>query len=112
MTSIEFDEVVQNRINKTLDVLVNKAKEYANDNDRLHNFNKAASMSNQSRERALLGMLLKHIVSFDDIVEKLDQNILPSESLLNEKIGDIINYYILAEACIIDRINSAKEVVK
>src|SRR6476646_3084836 len=108
MSGEEFDKVVDNRIKKTLDVLVNKAKEYASDEDRLHNFNKDAAMSNQSREISLLNMLLKHQVSFNDIVEKLDKRILSSKFILNEKIGDIINYYILAEACIIERIRKSE----
>lgn len=105
MKEKEFNELLDNRISKIHQVLVVKAKEYANDDDRLHNFNKASKMSNQSRERALLGFLLKHQVSLDDIVEKLDQGILPSRELLDEKMGDIINYYILVEACIVDKIN-------
>lgn len=85
-----------------------KAKEYANDEDRLHNFNKAGKMSNQTPEKALRGMLLKHIVSMDDIIENIDKGVLPSKALLDEKIGDIINYYILIEACIIDRLEEDK----
>lgn len=111
MNSKQFDELVNNRISKTIQTLVIKAKEYASDTDRLHNFNKAGNMSNQSREKALKGFLLKHIVSLDDIIENLDKGIIPSKDVIDEKIGDIINYHILIEACIIDRINSEEDKV-
>lgn len=109
MNGQEFDQLVEERIQKVNSSLVVKAREYANDTDRLHNFNKAGRMSNQSPEKALRGMLLKHLVSVDDIIEKLDQGILPSRALIDEKIGDVINYYILIEACIVDRLNKSTE---
>jgi hypothetical protein len=106
MKASRFDEVVKERIDKINNTLVVKAKEYANDSNRLHNFDKAGSMGNQSREKALRGFLLKHIVSMDDIIESLDDNKLPTKQLLDEKIGDIINYYILLEACIVERLDN------
>lgn len=109
MNSKQFDAIVESRLTRTKHVLLVKAKEYANDSDRLHNFNKAGKMSNQTPEKALRGMLLKHIVSMDDIIENIDKGILPSEALLDEKIGDIINYYILIEACITDRFERKQE---
>jgi len=111
MNSDKFDEIVNNRLNTTKEVLINKAKEYANVDNRLHNFEKAGNMSNQSREKALKGFLLKHIVSLDDIIENIDEGILPSKQLLDEKITDIINYHILMEACIIERIEKEKDKV-
>lgn len=92
---------IQDRITNTL---ISKGNEYSNEENKLHNFDKAAKMSNQTREEALMGFLLKHQVSIDDIVNNLE-NKLPSVEILEEKITDILNYYILLEACIKDRMN-------
>ena len=112
MSGEEFYKLTERRLEKTKYVLIEKGKEYSTDENKLHNFDKAAIKSNQSREKALKGMLLKHEVSIDDIVENIDKGKLPSRELLDEKIGDIINYYILLEACIVERINNRVESVE
>lgn len=110
MNSNDFDEIVKQRCKKIVNVLVEKAKEYASDKDRLHNFNKAAILSGQTREKALWGFALKHYVSFMDMLDKLEEKgEVPSEYMVNEKIGDLINYLILCEASLKHRIYNNKE---
>jgi hypothetical protein len=75
-------------------VLDNKAKEYATE-DRLHNFKRAAEILHTTPQQALAGMFVKHLVSVLDLIEGL---VLPTTQLINEKIGDAINYLILLEA--------------
>ena len=105
MNSSEFDLVLEARLQKIKDVLYSKAKEYADgDRDRLHNFNKAAMMSGYSREEALWGFLLKHLVSVSDIIENTNVDRFPTREVIDEKIGDCINYFILLEACLVDRL--------
>ena len=104
MNSMRFNKLLEDEILRILETLDSKSEEYSTVDNKLHNFDKAGKMSNQSRERALLGMQLKHTVSIDDIVDNLDKNILPTLNQLEEKIGDAINYYILLKACIVDRI--------
>ncbi|MBQ3943766.1 MAG: hypothetical protein II669_05555, partial [Elusimicrobia bacterium] len=67
----------------------------------MHNFNEAKSFFRcNTKEYALLGMLNKHLVSVVDMVEKYEKyGILPSQNILDEKIGDTVNYLILLEAC-------------
>ena len=106
MTHKEFDKVLEERIAKIRTVLTSKAAEYSGDeNDRLHNFNVAARVDNESREESLWGMAKKHLVSIIDIKNKVAKDILPERVLLSEKIGDMINYLILLEASIIDKID-------
>jgi hypothetical protein len=93
-----FEDIVNKRIELIKSVLSSKAQEYAH-GDRLSNFNRAAKMINVSREKALVGMMVKHLVSIFDIVDELDTN-KPTESMVEEKIGDAINYLILLEAMI------------
>ena len=101
MDSKKFNEILEKRIDKIKNVLSSKEKEYASGFDRLHNFKVAARIMNETPEKALFGMLLKHIVSVIDMVN--DPKSI-SEYLINEKIGDVINYFILLESLMWERI--------
>jgi hypothetical protein len=102
MTNTAFNALLEERILKIRSVLANKADEYATTKDRLHNFKVAARMANTTPEMAWRGMFLKHLVSINDIIE------CPSyvnTQKIDEKIGDAINYLILLEGILTDRIN-------
>jgi hypothetical protein len=104
MTTTEFNKVIENRLLESRRILVEKAKEYAKgDDDRLHNFNRAAEITGQSRERCLFGFALKHLVSVMDIIEDIDKGNIPTHELTSEKIGDLVNYLLLLEASITDK---------
>lgn len=105
----EFDKVLENRINLIRSVLSSKGKEYSLNNDRLHNFNKAAVILDESREKALMGMAIKHFIS---ILDMINLGKLPDEKVLEEKIGDMINYLILLEASFIDDIKHRSNTIK
>lgn len=105
MTEQEFQEVLNARLIKIKETLSSKAKEYATDMDKLHNFNVGARLTGQTRERVLWGFALKHYISFLDILDSLDKGKLPSEAMVDEKVGDLINYLVLVEASIKDRLN-------
>ena len=104
MTEFEFDELVDKRTSKIKASLIVKGKEYRRNNDPLHNFNIAAQVNKTTREKALWGFAVKHYVSFLDILDDIEKGQLPSEEKIDEKIGDLINYLILAEASIKDKI--------
>jgi len=105
MTEQDFDILVQQRVQKIQQTLIEKGKEYRRGNDPLHNFNVAATLGNTTREKALWGFALKHYVSFMDILNDIEKGTLPKEEVVDEKIGDLINYLILCEASIKDKIN-------
>ena len=92
---------------RTTNLLALKSAEYSTDVDKLHNFKRAAEKRHTTPEEALMGMKLKHDVSVDDLVDNVAKGILPSEALLEEKITDSINYLILLEALIKERIGGA-----
>ena len=99
-----FDQIVQNRIGKIQSILIDKAKEYATLTDRYHNFNVAGKILGTTPERALIGMWMKHLVSVLDLVEWLDfQPEKLTEEIIDEKIGDAINYLILLEGMLQSR---------
>lgn len=94
MNSEQFDKILDWRIEAIRKTLSGKAKEYAI-GDRLYNFKRAAKITSTTPQQALLGMFMKHLVSVLDLVEG---GIEPTEYMVNEKIGDAINYLILLEA--------------
>jgi len=103
MDSTKFNEIVESRTVAIKEVLANKAQEYAK-GDRLHNFKVAARIADSTPEMALKGMFMKHLVSVFDIIDDLDKNITPTPYLVNEKIGDSVNYLILLEALLLERL--------
>jgi hypothetical protein len=105
MKSDDFKKVLQNRMNQTWGVLALKAKEYASDSDRLHNFKRAAAMQNITPEKALIGMFAKHMVSILDMVDDLTIDRHSRMETWDEKLGDAVNYLILLEGLIAERHN-------
>lgn len=102
MNSKDFSELLERRIELTRNVLDSKSKEYSSDDDKLHNFLRAARVSGQSASRALNGMLLKHLISYFDMIDKIEEGHAFERAYLDEKFGDIINYFILQEAIFVE----------
>jgi hypothetical protein len=91
----DFNEVVQQQMEKVLDVLCVKAEEYcAGKDDRLHNFTKGARFRRKPKEEVLWGMVLKHFIALDDFVSALstDRGDSIPEAQWDEKITDIQVY--------------------
>jgi hypothetical protein len=98
-----FNKLLEKRIELIRKVLEEKCEEYSRNDDKLYNFKEAGRTDNVTPEHALWGMCLKQRVSVSDIVKDIDSGKIPSDKLLNEKIGDVINYMILLEALIKER---------
>ena len=95
MKALQFNNILDRRLELIRSVLGKKADEYALDGDRLYNFKVAARMGNTTPEKALWGMLMKHLVCVMDLVDgKVDK----TPGRVDEKLGDLINYIILLEA--------------
>jgi len=104
-----FDEILSTRLEKIKTILGAKAKEYASNDDRFHNFNVAGRIAGVTPEKALYGMMLKHEVSVTDLIELAGAE--PSklnEAIIDEKIGDNINYLILLEGLLKQRCREIK----
>ena len=104
MTEEAFDKLVEQRCDKIKKTLIEKGKEYRRNNDPLHNFRVAAKVGNTTEEKALWGFATKHYVSFLDMLNDMEQGKLPESSYVDEKIGDLINYLVLCEASIKEKI--------
>ena len=104
--SVNFNDIIAVRVSKIQQVLYKKAEEYATTGDRFHNFRVAARINNETPERALLGMWIKHFISVLDMIDWIDQ--CPKKitlELIDEKIGDNINYLILLEGLLLERLS-------
>ena len=100
MNAKDFDKIVGARLNWCEKTLCAKGDEYAREGDRLWNFKVAARKLNCHPAEALAGMMVKHTVSVDDIIDGLARGIVPPKELVAEKIGDSINYLLLLEGLI------------
>lgn len=93
-----FNRILKERLVKIKQTLSEKEEEYAVDGDRFHNFRVAGRKENITPERALKGMAVKHEVSVSDLIDMVER--CPDRitvKLIDEKIGDNINYLILLE---------------
>ena len=91
------------QVNKTLTI---KIEEYVRHGNIMHNFDKGAEMTNQTREKVLYGFVLKHLISISDMRDDIEEGILPTEEKVEEKFNDAINYFILEKASILERIKN------
>ena len=97
MNAIEFEKIVDEQVKRSVDILVVKAKEYASEEDRLHNFKQAASIQVTTPINACAGIMVKHTVSVFDMC-RADKTY--SLDMWNEKITDSINYLLLLRALV------------
>lgn len=95
MDAETFNQIFDELTGQMRHVLVEKAKEYADDTDRLHNFQIGASFVQGTPEQALWGFLVKHLVSISDMVKSGKYY---HASVWDEKIGDALNYLVLLRA--------------
>ena len=110
MTPEEFDKIVDLRLETCRSVLCDKGREYSRNGDRLHYFKEAGKRRGVTPERALDGMSLKHEISIGDIISDAENDppVLPRRGVLGEKITDAINYLLLLEGILTEKIDNAE----
>lgn len=100
----DFDSFLEERFDHIRGVLASKGAEYVpedlveEEQSRFHNFYIAAAFNSETPERALWGMLTKHLVSLSDMVqsESTDTPLY----IWEEKITDAVNYLLLLHAMV------------
>lgn len=98
MKTEQFNTIIEEQQKRCVDILINKAKEYATE-DRLHNFKVAAELQMTTPINALAGMLSKHTVSIYDMCRS---NKTYPQEMWDEKITDHINYLLLLKALTVE----------
>lgn len=99
MDNKRFNEIFEDTIQKSRDVLCYKSQEYDR-GDRFSAFKYGAELQRTTPERVLLGYLSKHLVSLVDLIT--DDEVHGME-LIDAKVIDILNYVILYRAMCIER---------
>lgn len=107
MNQERLNEVINNAMSRIKASLKAKNDEYVRSGDRLGNFKRSGRILGQTPEQVLLEHFTKHYESMMSIVEDVEKGILPSLSMLDEKIKDLVNYPILFEALILERIEQS-----
>ena len=109
MTTQEFNAVFEQTVEMCRQTLCHKADEYAEDDDRLHNFRVAAAVMGCDVKQALAGMMSKHTVSVYDLIRRAGKGAEISDALWEEKIIDHINYLILLRGLVAEGIEVTHE---
>lgn len=95
MNGEQFEEIFERGVEKTRETLIEKAKGYTDDSDRLQAFKAAAGLLGGTPEQALWGMNVEYLVSITNMINEND--FYPAE-VWDEKIGEAINYLFLLRA--------------
>ena len=101
MNTPEFNAMFEHTVQMCRQTLCHKADEYAEGDDRLHNFRVAAAVMGCDVKQALAGMMSKHTVSVYDLIRREAKGQAVSVELWNEKIIDHINYLVLLRAAVV-----------
>jgi hypothetical protein len=104
---LDFDMEVQSTLEKIQQLLLVKGVEYRRNSDPFHNFEIGSQISGEIPEKVLQGFLLKHLVSYQDMLNDIEQGKLPKIELVEEKLLDIIVYMVIQKAQIINRIKKS-----
>lgn len=108
MNKNQFDEHLGAVFKRTTKVLQSKRNEYANDTDVFQSFKQGIGISYQKTPEGVgWEYMSKHLESIKQIIRELDKE-TPSLEKVNEKFGDAINYLIIIEGMLKDRIAETK----
>ena len=105
MDSETFFAIIANRLEACQATMAVKSDEYTTTKDRLHNFKTVGRARGIDPVEALDGMMMKHVASMWDLMDKMAENpdFVPELGVVSEKLGDVINYVLLFEALIEER---------
>ena len=109
MKAQDFESNSKHLIEHCWNLLFNKAKEYASDEDRLANFKQPTSLFGVSPAEICLYYDSKHIASMVMIAQDISKGKLPTRELLEEKVGDYINYGLLFYSTVLEMIEEQEK---
>lgn len=95
MNRKEFENELNKLFTLIKDRCISKGDEYATEESVFVNFEKGSRVTGLPPELVLDGYLTKHYVSYRDMLDSIYSGTRPSQELIDEKLGDIILYFIL-----------------
>jgi hypothetical protein len=103
--------IVEKRIELIRSVLITKNLEYCGDKSPFHNFKSSTGLSfHDSAEKVCWEFAVKHLQSIKDILNDVELGNMPSEALITEKFGDAINYLILMEGMLKEKLPASDNI--
>ena len=109
MTQEKFQKIIDDRLQFTKNLLLIKGKEYVRNNDPLHNFNKGSEITSKHKAEVLDGMMLKHYISYRDLLKDISEYKFIKLDQVKEKIGDLIVYLCIQETIFEEYIDRSEE---
>ena len=105
MNQKAFITLLEKIFDRTRQVLARKRNEYIHNQDVFSSFKKGTQMSFHSMpEKVAWEYACKHLESIKSMLDNIDKGQEPDAELINEKFGDAINYLILIEGMLKDRL--------
>lgn len=106
MKSAIFNGLLDRRMSELRVQLVNAGMKYGTEEDRFHNFNREGEIQRISREKSLVGNMSKELACVLDMVDNFGK-VIPKESEVDEKVGNVIKYMLLLEQMLKEDIHAA-----
>ena len=104
MNKKEFDAHLSAVFTRTREVLQHKRNEYANDIDVFQSFKQGIGISYQKTpEGVAWEYMSKHLESIKQIIKEIE-TVEPTMDKVSEKFGDAINYLVIIEGMLKDRL--------
>ena len=103
MNRQEFNKELEELFDSIRQKFQVKGDEYATQVDVFANFEKGSRVTGLPPELVLDGYLTKHYVSYRDMLDQIEEGNLPPLELIDEKLGDIILYFILQKIMMEDK---------
>lgn len=108
----DFNILLKERVNEIEQKLTSKREEYATGEDVFSAFKKATGLSfHDCPEQLAWEYMTKHMQSIKDMIEHVSidgYNGYPDKDTLREKFGDAVNYLLLIELMMVERIRTYK----
>ena len=106
MNVTDFNKVIEKRIELIKLIMLSKGKEYSIDSDKFHNFKQSVGISfHTCPEKIAWEFSVKHFQSIKDTLDSVDNgDVNYTNKYIEEKIGDAINYLILIEGMLKERL--------
>lgn len=100
----QFERYIENTLQSLQLLIIDKGREYRRNNNPYHNFERGSILTGKPKEEVLQGFLLKHLISVEDMRNDAAKGVFPTESKIHEKYNDILVYFMLEKAMMLENV--------